>query len=260
MIWLIYIFIFISGTLFGSFLNVVICRLPKKESVVAVGSHCPKCNKKICWFDLIPIFSYFILKGKCRQCKEKISWQYPLVEFAAGALFLGFALLHGFDNPLFWRDAIFSLFLIPILALDWKHYAVYDEIVLPGIAVGLLVNLLIAWQNGLIVETLISIVIAVFIAGLFFLLQYFISGGQWIGSGDIFIGVMLGAMLGWPQVAVAIFISYIIGAAAALILLALKIKKRRDQLPLGVFLCLGALITLFCGNNLLNWYLEKISF
>lgn len=255
----VYIMIFIVGTIIGSFLNVVICRLPKKESIVLASSHCPKCSKKICWFDLIPIASYFILIGKCRSCKEKISWQYPLVEFATGALFLGFALMHGYDNPLFFRDAFFSLFLILILALDAKHYLVFDEIVIPGIAIGIVSNLLIGWVNGDFLSTLFSLGIAIVVAGLFFVFQYFVSNGKWIGSGDIFIGVMLGSMLGWPLVGLAVFISYIVGALIAVNMLALKMKQRQDHLPLGVFLSMGALFTLFLGNDLLNWYLDKIN-
>jgi leader peptidase (prepilin peptidase)/N-methyltransferase len=259
MIWLIYTFIFLVGTIIGSFLNVVICRLPKKESIVVVGSHCPKCNNKICWFDLIPIISYFLLRGKCRNCKENISWQYPLVEFATGALFLGFALLHGYDNPLFFRDAFFSLFLILILALDAKHFLVFDEIVIPGIIIGVVSNLLIGWVNGNFLSTAFSLGIAIIVAVLFFAFQYFVSNGKWIGSGDIFIGAMIAAMLGWPLVAFAIFSGYIVGALIAVVLLALKIKQRQDHLPLGVFLCMGALFAMFCGNDLINWYLDKIN-
>jgi len=256
----IYSAIFLLGAMIGSFLNVVICRLPKKESIVVVGSHCPKCAKKLCWFDLIPILSFFVIRGKCRNCKEKISWQYPLVEFACGALFVGLALVHGYDSIYFLRDAVFACFLILIFALDAKHYLVFDEVVLPGIAVGVLANLAIAWQSGSLLVGFLNLVTAIFVCGLFFLLQYLISGGRWIGSGDIFIGVMLGAMLGWPLVGVAVFLSYIIGAIVALVLLIQKKKKRGDQLPLGVFLCLGTFVALLWGNDLLTWYLNRIGF
>lgn len=250
---------FLFGLIVGSFLNCLIWRLHTGESMWG-RSHCPQCQKQIAWYDNIPVLSYFILGGKCRHCQKKISFQYPLVELLVGVFFvlaftknyLNFSELALFDYH-FWLWNLRDWYIIAIFTIifiyDLRWYLVLDRVTLPAIFILFFFNLYLgfSWQN---------LLISGIIGGSFFLLQFVVSGGKWIGGGDLRIGLLMGVALGWPDGIVAIFISYIIGAMVAIPLLLFKKKEMKSEIPLGTFLAVGTLIVLFWGRGLISWYLN----
>jgi prepilin signal peptidase PulO-like enzyme (type II secretory pathway) len=267
----IYFFIFCLGLIVGSFLNCVIYRLKVKKSFLAGRSFCPKCKKIISWYDNIPLLSFIFLKGKCRHCQERISWQYPLVELAAGVLFVlvFLATIGQWNNGLICsstfssvhslillRNWIFTAILIVIFIYDLKYYLILDAVVFPAMVVALLLNILINIFNH---EPLLSsfyLLISAAIGAGFFLLQFVISKGKWIGGGDIRLGALMGFMLPWPQILTALFFAYIIGSLVGVVLILTKVKGLKSQIPFGTFLSLGTLIALLYGEKIVAWYLN----
>jgi len=257
--WLIYIFFFILGTIVGSFLNVVILRLKKKESILKKRSYCPNCKKKLTWDELIPLVSFLIQKGKCRKCGEKISLQYPLVEFFTGLIFV-FVIAYSFDftlyafiNTLFLL--IFSCFLIVIFVYDLKYYLIPDKLIYPAIIITLLYDIYIS----LIVQDLsflTSSISAALIAGGFFLFIILISKGKWLGMGDLKIGILIGLFFGLPYMLIVFFLAFLSGAFVSLILLILKKKTLKSEIPFGPFLSGATFLVLFIGAGLIRWYLS----
>lgn len=256
-------FSFIFGLMIGSFLNCLIWRLHKKEKITG-RSYCPKCKKQIVWYDNIPVLSFLFLRGRCRYCGKGISWQYPVVELVTGVLFM-FALLINVENVTNFGFEVFDLESILYLLRDWlvigimivifiydlRWYMILDIVTLPAMVVVLMVNLLLgfSWLN---------LLISGIIGGSFFLVQFVVSRGEWIGGGDIRLGLLMGFILGWPNVLVAIFIAYFMGS---IIGVGLKIwggKKWDSKVPLGTFLSVATIITLFWGQNILSWYLNLI--
>jgi prepilin signal peptidase PulO-like enzyme (type II secretory pathway) len=257
-----YILIFILGAAIGSFLNVVICRLPKGRSVVKQRSCCPHCSKTLRARDLVPIFSFLLLRAKCRDCRAKISWQYPIVELAAGLFFVFIAYSYGavtdLQNILIYRDLIFVSALLVIFMCDLKYFLVFDAVVIPMMVFAFVINLFVFASAGDFWYHLAWLVGAAVFGGGFFFLQHWLSKGKWVGAGDIRLGILMGLMLGWPLTLVGLFIAYIVGAVVSLILLGLKIRKMKSEVPFGVFLALATFITLFWGSNLLNYYLSLL--
>ena len=256
-----YFFVFILGLVVGSFLNVVILRLKNGEKIINSRSHCPHCDQILAAKDLIPLVSFLITRGRCRYCRHKISWQYPLVEFFTGWLFLlatynlfgvlGPAMAM-YSSELFWRwirDLFFVAVLVIIFVYDLRWYLILDKVTWPAIIVALAFN----WWLGFNLKNLL---LAAAVGLVFFGLQLVVSRGQWIGGGDLRLGVLMGAMLGWPAIIVALFFAYILGAGVAIILVALKKKQFRSAVPFGTFLSLGTLITILWGNQIISWYLS----
>ncbi len=256
---MLYLLIFIIGTAIGSFLNVVICRLPEKKTIVKGRSECPHCKAVLGLKDLIPILSFFVLKGKCGKCKKKISWQYPLVELATGLLFVFLAYFYNigesFANPLFYRDLVFVSALVVIFMTDLRFYLIFDSVTFPMMVFAFAINVFILSNSSNWLEVIGYLVLAGLVGGGFFYIQHFISKGKWIGGGDIRLGVLMGFMLGWPNIIVGIFFAYIIGAFVSIILLTGQKKKMKSQVPFGVFLAIGTLIALLWGEGIMTWYL-----
>jgi leader peptidase (prepilin peptidase) / N-methyltransferase len=254
-----YLMIFFLGAAIGSFVNVLALRLPKEERIGLSRSRCPKCKEKLKWSDLIPIFSFIVLRGECRHCGKKISFQYPLIEMVLGVLFVLFAIkyqaLYDISNFYFYRDLLFTSILTTIFLTDLRYYLILDKVSLPGIAIAFGVNLFLWNHFWLSVQ---SLLLAIFVGAGFFLLQYILSKGRWIGAGDIRLGALMGAMLGFPQILVALFLSYISGAIISLLLIGLSKKTMKDQVPFGVFLSASTVFSLFFGNRLLDWYLSLL--
>jgi len=254
-----YVLFFIFGTIVGSFLNVVILRLKKNKSIIKTRSHCPRCRKKLEWHELIPMVSFFIQKGKCRHCRKKISWQYPLVEFFTGLVFLLIAVyfadfsIYGIVNIAYLL--IISCFLIIIFVYDFKYCLVSDRIIYPAIAITFFYDIYLSLITNQFSVFFYSILGAVIMGG-FFLFWVLVSRGKWMGIGDIKIGVLLGLIFGIYQLFTALFLTFFMGAIVSLILLIMKKKKLKSQIPLGPFLAAAAFITLFWGNYLLDWYLN----
>lgn len=242
----------IFGAMIGSFLNVCIHRLPKGESIVIPGSHCPHCNNPISFYDNIPLISYLLLGGKCRYCRASISSQYPLVE---GMTALGSFLLFLRFGPT-WSYLLYFSFisgLIVITVIDLFHQIIPDVISIPGIGAGLLASLIPPGVTFL--ESLIGILLG---GGSLFLVA---ATYQWwfkregMGGGDVKLLAMIGAFLGWKAVILTILLSSLIGSIVGIIVMVLKGKNFKYAIPFGPFLSLGAVISLFYGREIINWYL-----
>ena len=212
----------------------------------------------IALYDNIPILSFIFLRGKCRHCKTGISLQYPIVEFITGLLFvIIFFVNHQLPVTNYqlsislFRDLFITSVLIIIFVQDLKWYIVLDKIILPATLVAFLINLFLGLSFR-------SLLLAMFIAGGFFLLQFVISKGKWIGGGDIRLGLFMGASLGFPEILIALFLAYILGSFIGIFLIIIGKKKMSSKLPFGTFLAPATLITLFCGDKILEWYLSHL--
>ncbi len=243
----------IFGALIGSFLNVCIFRLPKEESIVWPGSHCPHCKKPIQVYDNIPIISYILLRGKCRECRSPISAQYPLVEgvTALSSLFL----MTGFGPSLSYLVYfVFVAALIVITVIDLYHQIIPDVISLPGIGVGLLASLVIPQINFL--DSLIGALLG---GGSLFIvatLYQWLFKREGMGGGDVKLLAMIGAFLGWKAVILTILLSSLIGSITGILIMVLRGKDFKYAIPFGPFLSFGAVIALFYQNEIIFWYLQ----
>jgi prepilin signal peptidase PulO-like enzyme (type II secretory pathway) len=255
--------IFIFGLIVGSFLNVVICRLPEKRSVIRGRSACPQCKEPIKWFDLIPLVSFFVLKMRCRHCREKISWQYPLVEALTGLIFFGLAWFHRVNidlaNPFFYRDLVFFSVLLVIFMTDLKNMLIFDAVIFPGAVFAFAVNVFLLGNSANYVDVVFNLLSAGAVGAAFFFVQYWLSKGKWLGAGDIRLGLLIGLMLGWPNVLAAIFFAYILGTLVSVILLVLKVRNMKSPVPLGVFLTVATGIILLFGREMVGWYLGLVN-
>jgi leader peptidase (prepilin peptidase) / N-methyltransferase len=246
------VYSFIFGLLVGSFLNVCICRIPVEQSIVSPGSHCPRCERPIRFYDNIPLMSYLILGGKCRYCRASISLQYPLIEGVTALSSLLLFLRFGPSLDYLFYFA-FVAALITITVIDLYHQIIPDVISLPGLAVGLLASLIlpeITFLNS-VFGTLLG-------GGSLFLVA---TVYQWLfkregmGGGDVKLLAMIGAFLGWKAVILTIFLSSLIGSVTGIALILVKGKDFKYAIPFGPFLSVGAVISLFYGESLMRWYL-----
>jgi len=242
------------GLAIGSFLNVVIGRLRSGETGWRRRSRCPDCHAVLRPSELVPVVSFLALRGRCRSCGKSISWQYPMVELSTMLLFLTAFWLRGGDaaalgGGLFMviRDWIFIAGLTIVFVVDLRDMVVFDSVTLPLIVIAFLLNLAAGADP-------VNLFLAALAGAGFFLFQYVISRGRWIGGGDIRIGGMMGMMLGFPGVLLALFASYVIGALAALGLLAAGKARWSGQMAFGTFLSVGTLLALFFGQPIMAWY------
>lgn len=251
------VFSLIFGMLIGSFINCLAWRLHQEETIFG-RSYCPKCLNKIKWYDNIPLLSFLILKGKCRSCSKKISWQYPMVELATGLLFyLAFSFFG--PSPIF---LIQSFIIISVLVLvfifDFRWYLIPVSVLLWSALILAILGAISHWF--ILGYYLFSLVVTVAIAAVFFGAQYLITKGRGLGEGDIWLGAFLGvAFANVLEISVAILSAYFIGAIVGISLLATGNKKWGSKLPLGVFLSIGGLIALFWGQEIASWYLSLFS-
>lgn len=236
--------VLVIGLIFGSFLSMLIPRIYKKENGIFFGrSHCPFCKKILHPRDLIPIASYLINRAKCRFCKKKISAIYPIIEFTTGIIFLLIYVKFPYPQSLIYFPL--SLALIFTFFYDLKYLEISDIILLPSILFALILG----------PEDIKSKLIGIAIGTGFFLIQILISKGKWVGAGDIRIGALIGAILGWQMTLIALILSYITGSIISIGLLMTKKKKIDQQIALGPFLVTGTFLTIFLGEKILNWYL-----
>ena len=248
-------------------MNVVIFRLKTGGEIINSRSQCPHCKEKLSWYELIPLVSFIIQLGKCRKCGKSISWQYPLVEFFTGLLFLaGFVYFNpdGLIAGLQFPYIIYNLFLwitfcflIIVFVYDLKHYLVEDKVIYPAIIIALVFNIYL-WINSGSLSVLTSAIAAALIVGGFFLTIILVSRGKWMGAGDVKIGIFMGLVLGLPQTLIALFLAFLLGTVVSIILLILKKKTLKSEIPFGPFLVLATIIALFFSSVLLNWYLGLI--
>lgn len=240
---------FLFGLVIGSFLNVVIARLPDGRSVVHPPSACPACGSLIRWHDNVPVLSWLWLRARCRSCRAGISWRYPAVEIVTAVLFLLAA--RRFGPGLDLGAALLLLAaLVAITGIDLDHQIIPDVITLPGIAVG--AGLAVAMHPAAWLDTMSGILIG---GGLF--LVIILASGGGMGGGDMKLGAMMGAFLGWKLVLLAILIGVLAGGVVAIGLLVTGTKGRKDPVPFGPFLALGGAVSLLWGNALLAWYLGR---
>ncbi|KEI04602.1 prepilin peptidase [Clostridium botulinum] len=241
--------IFIIGIIIGSFLNLCICRIPKNESIVYPASHCTSCQNKIKSYDLIPIMSYIILKGKCRYCGEKISINSLIVECLTGVIFLGVYLKYGLTIE-FIKYLFLCSFLIIIGCIDYNTTDVYFSTTIIGIIVGI-VFILINWYLNLPIKTYF---LAAIIAGMVISLIIVVTGGM--GWGDVEICILSGMYLGVRLTILMLFLSFIIGAIIGVLLIVYKKKSRKDYIAFGPSIVIATLITIYAGENIIKWYLN----
>jgi leader peptidase (prepilin peptidase) / N-methyltransferase len=238
------------GLVVGSFLNVVIHRVPRRESIVWPSSHCPHCGEPIRPLDNVPLVSYLLLRGRCRNCKERISALYPVVEALTGLLFGAAAYEFGVSLKLIAALVLIST-LIVLAIIDLEHRLLPNVIVGPAALAGLILSIL-ANPAGWWIYPLS----AVAIAGALLVLALAIPGGM--GMGDVKMGGMLGAFLG-PYAALAVFLGAVIGAVSGGVLMVVGKVQRRSHLPFGLFMAIGGVISLFVGPRLWSLYLNLIA-
>ena len=246
------IFVFMLGAVVGSFLNVCISRLPCNESVVSPPSHCPGCRYRIRWYDNIPLVSYALLRGKCRNCGIEISLQYPLVEFLNGALSLFLFLRFG-PTPLFSVLFLFCSALVVVTFIDLEHQIIPDEISLPGIVIGFVFSFFLKGHGWL--NSLLGILLG---GGSLLLVAYsyhLLTGKEGMGGGDIKLLAMMGAFLGWKAIPFIIFTSSLAGSLIGITVMLLQRKDSKLAIPFGPYLAFGALFYIFYGPRLISWYL-----
>lgn len=247
---------FTLGAGLGSFLNVLVYRSKEDISLFSPRSFCPKCEESLAWYHNIPILSFLLLGGKCAYCKEEIAWQYFLVELWLALAFLFIWTVRGFEPEiaLIVRDWFIVFVLTFIFVYDLRFQRILDRVTIPGIIFIFAANGLMGWVAPL------SMIWGALAVGGFFLLQYLISRGRWIGGGDIRLGVLMGVVLGWPKVLLALFLAYVVGAVVSLILIIFKNKQFTSKTPFGVYLTLGTFVALFFYDQIVNWYLNLVLF
>ena len=250
---MVYIVAFIFGAVVGSFLNVCICRLPKGESVVSPPSHCPACGYKIPFYDNVPIVSYLLLRGACRSCGAPISLQYPLVELITALLALFLFMRFGLSFP-FAVLFLFCAAMVVITFIDLEHFIIPDVISLPGIAIGFVVSFFIprlGWQGSLL-----GILAGGGSLYLVATLYHLFTGKEGMGGGDIKLLAMMGAFFGWKAVPFIIFTSSLVGSVIGVTVMLIQKKDSKLAIPFGPFLALGALLYIFFGRQVIQWYLN----
>lgn len=276
-----YIIVFLFGLAVGSFLNCIIYRLqiessestiPEKDShsrSFLIGhSYCPNCKHILGWQDLIPVLSFLFLKGKCRHCQKPISFQYPAVELAAGLLFalIFYSIFQHSSISTFFQLIYFIhlLFvtsaLLVIFVFDLRHYIIPDKVVYPAIIVsgiwylvsGILFNLYTSYE-------ILIIIGSAFGAAAFFLLIILISKGRWMGWGDVKLAFLMGLLLGYPNILIALFLAFFFGAIIGIGLILAGKKGLKSEVPFGPFLITGTFIALFWGKEIIEWYIHLLT-
>ena len=245
----IYITIFLFGITIGSFLNVCILRIPNHETVVTERSHCMSCGYQLSWYDMVPVFSWLCLGGKCRKCKKPISPQYPIVEAVNGILYLVIFAVNGFSL----ESILYCLFVSALLVLsviDWRTYEI-------PIGINIFILVLGILHTALDYSNWLTYVVGFFSVSLFLFLLLWISKGRAIGGGDVKLMAVAGLLLGWKLAILAFFIGCIVGSVIHL--LRMKLSGADKVLAMGPYLSVGLFIAALWGNAMIGWYLGMFS-
>jgi leader peptidase (prepilin peptidase)/N-methyltransferase len=245
---------FIFGAAIGSFLNVCIWRIPEEKSIVFPSSHCPKCGKSIRPFDNIPVLSWLILRGRCRDCGEPISPRYPLVEILTALLSLILFWKYGLSLQ-YLAAFLFAAALVVITFIDFDHQIIPDVISLPGIPVFFLLAVFVMGIGFL--DALIGMIIG---GGFLYLVAVgyeLVAKREGMGGGDIKLLAMIGAFLGWKSLFFVVFMSSILGALVGIVLIMIKGKDMKYAVPFGPFLSIAAVMYLFVGSELTHLVLYR---
>ena len=243
-----YIIIFIFGITIGSFLNVCIYRIPLHESIVTAPSHCMSCGEKLKWFDMVPVFSWLVLGGRCRSCKTKISAQYPIIEGVNGILYVVICVVNGLN----YMGLVYCLMASALLVLsviDWRTYEIPFGINVFLFVLGIAGTVL---DSGNWIEHLIG---AVCVSGILGIL-YLLSNGSAIGGGDIKLMFACGLILGWKLILLAFVLGCIVGSVVHVI--RIRVQGAGRVLAMGPYLSVGILVAALWGNQWISWYLSLL--
>lgn len=258
---------FVFGAVFGSFLNVCIVRWPQEKSVIRPGSHCPKCQVPIAWYHNVPLFSYLFLRGRCPHCHAGISFRYFAVELLTGLIFVAFYRIYGVQPLTFAYLFMICCFVVAVF-VDFEHRIIPDEVSVGGMVAGLVFSFLIPQMHG--ADSLVAShrFVNHFVSLGYSFLGVVIGGGviylmailgDWLfkkesmGGGDIKLMAMIGAFLGWENAVLTFFIAPFFGAVYGLIE---KIRTKDSAIAYGPFIVLGAVISLFYGEEIILWILS----
>lgn len=244
--------IFVLGLVVGSFLNLCIDRIPKEESVIYPPSHCTNCKNEIKWYDLIPIFSYIFLKGRCRYCGDKLSIRHPMIEFIIGAAYLMIFIKYGLSID-FIKFIIFISILAVIGMIDYDTTDIYSVTTLTGIIAGI-IFLGIYIYNGIPIKSYIYG--AMLGGGLLALISIVTKGGM--GLGDAELCLVCGLFLGVKLTVLMLLLSFIIGSIIGVLLIAFGKKSKKDYIPFGPFIAIAAIITVFWGEKICLLYTSLV--
>lgn len=243
-----YIIVFLYGIVIGSFVNVLIYRIPLHENIAVEHSHCMSCRHRLKWYDLVPLFSWLLLRGRCRYCKAKISGQYPLIELINGIGYVAIFISNGFCLISILYALVFSM-LVAIAVIDWRTYEIPMGL---NITIGVLGVAATIIDRSNFIEHLIG---AVSVSGFLFLI-YLVTRGRGIGGGDIKLMAAAGLVLGWKKIVFALVIGCIVGSIIHIILMRAKGKDR--VLAFGPYLAFGLTVMMIFGDMILNWYVHLI--
>ncbi len=241
-------FFFILGCIFGSFLNVCILRIPRNESVVYAPSHCPNCSLPIAPYDNIPVISYILLLGKCRQCKSIISFQYPLVEIISGLVTWQLYLKYGLTLN-FLMFAVLSMVLLVLAVIDIHHQVLFNKITIPGVFVGFALSFYRPDFTPL--QALFGFLLG---GGIFYAIAIISPRGM--GGGDIKLMAMCGTFIGWSASLITIFLASVSGAVIGSVFILLSKRGRKTRIPFGPFIVFGSIVSILWEREIVSWYLQ----
>jgi leader peptidase (prepilin peptidase)/N-methyltransferase len=238
------------GLIIGSFLNVCIYRLPRRESINWPPSHCTTCHHRLKWHENVPVVSWLVLRGRCRRCHARISVMYPLVELVTGGLFVAAYLIYGW-TPMLAVRLVFACAMVVLFAIDLRHHLLPNVITVPGVVVGFLLSLFLppGWKA--------SIIGLVAGGGVLFAIAegyYRLRGIEGLGMGDVKMLAMIGAFLGWKLMLVTLILASFAGSIIGVGIIALGRGGMKAALPFGTFLAVGALTAAVVGDPLVEWY------
>lgn len=262
------IILFVLGAVFGSFLNVCIVRIPRHTSIVTPGSHCPSCKASIAWYDNIPVLSYILLGGRCRNCKQPISFRYVIVELLTPALLFVLYLRFGLSLLLPVTFA-FAAALVVITFIDLQYRIIPDVISIPGAVLCLALSCMLPWLKpvtslwgisippaaGRILQSMFGLLIGGGVLYLFAQGYLILAKREGMGMGDVKLLAMIGAFLGWKGALVSLMVGAFAGSIAGITAMLIKGKNLKYAIPFGPFLSLGALCSLLYGDRIVWWYI-----
>lgn len=252
---LVYTVVFLYGIVIGSFLNVLIYRIPKKENLVTTRSHCMSCGYQLQWFDLIPLFSFLALGGKCRKCKAKLSVQYPLIEGLNGVLYLVIFTRYGLSIDSLLYCLLFSA-LLALSVIDFRTYEIPVGFCCFILALGLVrvATDFVNWPEYAIGLVSVSLVLTIIYYG-----SQFFFKVEAIGGGDVKLMAATGLLLGWKNNVLAFVLGCIIGSVIHIVRMKLS-EKKEHVLAMGPYLAVGTMLAALWGSEMIYWYLEMLGF
>lgn len=263
------LFLFVLGAIIGSFLNVIILRLPKGEAMTG-RSHCVDCGHELAAKDLVPVLSFILLRGRCRYCRKPISTRYLYVEIMTGLLFVLAFLASGLEHvaPFFSGAEIVmllrTLFIISVLvvifSIDYEHHLILDVVLVSSTVLLFMFNIASDYFQGNLLNNSSALIglASGFALFLFFGCLHFFSNGRWMGFGDVKFAWFLGFATPFPGIVLNVFLAFMLGAVVGVILLAARKKKLKSEVPFGTFLALSSIITMLYGDKIIQCYMRLV--